>query len=127
MDAEKHNANDVSLRTYVDVRFEALEKQTSLALAAAEKAVTKAEVANEKRFENVNEFRQSLNDNARLLMPRVEAEKELKVLSDQISNLTGRINSREERGVGMQNGWAYLIAVVAVISSIIGCILALKK
>lgn len=40
------------------------EKAVAAALAAAEKAVLKAERAAELRFEGVNEFRQTLNDQA---------------------------------------------------------------
>src|ERR1700689_1575360 len=50
-------------------RFKAMDEKTSLALTASEKAVSKAETATEKRFDAVNEFRGTLSDQARLLIP----------------------------------------------------------
>jgi hypothetical protein len=40
------------------------DEKVQLALSAAEKAITKAEEATEKRFDSVNEFRQTLSDQA---------------------------------------------------------------
>lgn len=62
------------LRELTDQRFEATDKAMSAALAAAQAAVTKAEVANEKRFESVNEFRAQLADQTRDLLTRREYE-----------------------------------------------------
>ena len=53
-------------------RFKAMDEKTSLAMTASEKAVSKAEAATEKRFDAVNEFRGTLSDQARLLIPREE-------------------------------------------------------
>jgi hypothetical protein len=55
-------------------RFLAMDEKTSLALTASEKAVTKAEVATEKRFENTNEWRSAMQDRDRNQMPRIEIE-----------------------------------------------------
>ena len=53
-------------------RFEAQSTAIKDALIAAEKAVTKAEVATERRFESVNEFRQTLSDQAAKFVTRTE-------------------------------------------------------
>jgi len=71
----------VTLKEYVDRRFDdqksatdvalaAADKMNVAALTAAEKAVTKAEVATEKRFDSVNEFRRTLTDQANLFLQR---------------------------------------------------------
>lgn len=89
--AEPH----VSLREYVDVRFESQERATTTALAAQEKAVAaalaaadravaKAEAASERRFESVNEFRGTLLDQARTFMPRLEYETSHKALVEKV-------------------------------------------
>ncbi len=53
-------------------RHDAQQNAISAALAAAEKAVTKAEVAAEKRFDGVNEFRGQLKDQSATFITRTE-------------------------------------------------------
>jgi len=64
-------------------RFHAMDDKTSLALNASEKAVTKAEVAQEKRFDNTNEWRAAMQDRDRNQMPRVEIEQRFQALRSQ--------------------------------------------
>jgi hypothetical protein len=54
--------------------FHNADKAVQAALASAEKAVNKAETADNKRFDSVNEFRSTLSDQAAQLMPRAESE-----------------------------------------------------
>lgn len=63
-----------SLKAHYDQRFIDQDRAVQAALNAAEKAVTKAENASEKRFDAVNEFRAQLADQAATFMPRSEAE-----------------------------------------------------
>lgn len=65
-------------------RFRATDEKTSLALTSSEKAVSKAEIATEKRFDSVNEFRGQLKDQTATLLPRVEADARFKNLEDKI-------------------------------------------
>ena len=53
-------------------RFKAQDRAVLAALAAAEKAVSKAEIAAEKRFDAVNEFRGQLKDQAATFVTRTE-------------------------------------------------------
>ena len=53
-------------------RFDAQEKAVAAALAAAKEAVLKAEVSNDKRFESVNEFRNTLKDQQGTYVTRTE-------------------------------------------------------
>ena len=46
--------------------------------------MTKAEIATEKRFESMNEFRQQLSDQARTFMPRAESESQHTALNDKL-------------------------------------------
>jgi hypothetical protein len=73
----------VSLRDYVDMRFTegskavdaalvAQEKAVSAAMEAANKATSKAERAANDRFEAVNEFRQTLTDQASTFVTNAE-------------------------------------------------------
>lgn len=56
----------------VNDRFESEATISKMILAASKEAVTKADAANEKRFDAVNEFRQTLSDQTRTFMLRSE-------------------------------------------------------
>src|SRR6185369_3165104 len=56
----------------VAAALEAVKEQSNAAMQAAAKAIDKAELATERRFEGVNEFRQTLSDQARTFMNREE-------------------------------------------------------
>lgn len=64
-------------------RFDAQEKAVAAALAAAKEAVVKAETASDRRFENTNEWRATVND---------------------------ILKRNEGRGSGLQTGWTWLVA-----------------
>lgn len=119
----------VTLREYVDTRFEAQDKAVAAALSAAkeavaaalaaqEKAVVKAEMASEKRFEGVNEFRASLNDQSRLLMPRSEFEQVIKAMAEKLDDAAKRINSRDDQGKGASGLWVFIIGAISLMSAI---------
>jgi len=127
-----------SLRREVDQRFEATDKATSAALAAAEKAtsaalaaaqraVEKAETASERRFDSVNEFRSTLADQQATLMPRAEAISRLAAIEEKYAALSSRIDRGEGRGSGLNAGWLYLVAGVAVLGGILGIVAAIAK
>jgi ABC-type transporter Mla subunit MlaD len=132
-------SNDaISLREYVDTRFEAQdkavtaalaaqEKAVAAALAAADRAVAKAENASEKRFENVNEFRASLNDQSRLLMPRSESEQAIRSITEKIDILTTRVNSRDDRGIGRTDVAGWIVGAVGLLSALVAIIYTVTK
>lgn len=66
-------------------RFALMEKNINVAMTASDKAVTKAETATEKRFESVNEFRETLRDQAATLMPRAEYDVQHKALEEKLN------------------------------------------
>jgi hypothetical protein len=72
-------------------RFRAMDEKTSLALSASEKAVGKAEMATEKRFDSVNEFRAQLKDQASTLMPREESTVKFAGVESKIDELKKEI------------------------------------
>ena len=65
-------------------RFENVIQATAQALAASDRAVSKAETASEKRFDAVNEFRATLADQQRNLMPRNEVDILIRSLNEKI-------------------------------------------
>lgn len=98
----------------VSAALAAQEKATAAAMGAAERAVLKAEAAADKRFEGVNEFRQTLSDQAALLMPRLEAQAELKAIREVVNNLAIRIERGEGKSAGLGASWGYLLGAVAL-------------
>jgi small-conductance mechanosensitive channel len=123
----------------VNAAFIAQKSAIDAALAAADRAVQKAEVAAEKRFESVNEFRNTLKDQQSGLLSRVEADAEFRALREKadaelramrevIGTLTTRLDRSEGREKGIQASGTLIagsIAAVAAIVSIIGVILVL--
>lgn len=131
-------AGNLTLREYVDTRFEAQreavaaalaaqEKAVAAALAAADRAVAKAEMAAEKRFEAVNEFRAALADNFRTLMPRSESEQAVRTINDKIDILTARVNARDERGQGRGDVVGWIIGAVGLVAAVISIVFALTR
>jgi hypothetical protein len=105
----------ISLREYVDIRFDAQEKAVTAALAAADRAVGKAELASEKRFDSVNEFRAALSDSSRLLMPRSEAEQGMKSMEEKLNSLVKRVDARDERVVGADQSWIKIGLIASIL------------
>lgn len=113
-----------------DKRYEQKFSDTKVAveaaLIAAEKAVSKAELATEKRFEGVNEFRKSLDDLSRLQMPRAESEALNREINGKIEALITRLDKSEGKSTGISASWGFLLGGLGVVSTIIGIYLALK-
>jgi phosphopantetheinyl transferase (holo-ACP synthase) len=103
------------------------------ALVSAKEAVTKAESANESRFASMNEFRGSLADQARLQMPRLEAEALLKALTEKMDTyargvtnrmdtLTQQMTASAGKKAGMTEGWGYAVGAVGLVLAILSIV-----
>ena len=122
-------------------RFDASEKAIAIqfatqiaavnaALAAADRAVQKAEAANEKRFESVNEFRGLVADQQRTLMPREESMVLFHSLTDKIDKLEKIMDGISSERLGIKGGWGYAVGVIGVLlalMSLIGIFLKFAK
>lgn len=117
----------VPLKEHILALMAERDKQVAIALAAADRAVVKAEAAAEKRFEGVNEFRATLSDQAARLMPREEAVTRMDSLRERLDALTLRITTTEGRSSGLAAGWGWIVGVVGLIGGILGIVLALKR
>lgn len=102
-----------------DQRFDAQEKATVAALAAAEKAIDKRERDYDKRFDGVNEFRKTLSDQASLFMPRTEYDSAHDNLVERVDDLRDRFNKSEGKGVGLNAGWIYILGGLAAIGTLV--------
>lgn len=108
----------------LSTKIDAQAAQVGLALAAADKAVTKAEIATEKRFESVNEFRQTLSDQTKTFIARVEFEVVRDSHAGQITELASRLDKLEGKGIGLNAGWVYLVGGLTVAAALVGLVMA---
>lgn len=122
----------------VSTAMTAAEKAVAAALSAADRAVAKAETASERRFESVNEFRASLNDMTRLLIPRSEADKQFgaiaekvdslhRSISEKVDSLQQRMDKTEGSGAGLQKGWGILLGLIGLVSSVVAIVVVLSQ
>ncbi len=102
-------------------RFSAAKEAVQAALTAADKALSKAEIASERRFEGVNEFRATLADQATMLMPRSEYTAQHNALVDKVSDIATRVSTVETGGrVKSETTSSSISTVVAIVSVIYG-------
>jgi uncharacterized protein (DUF3084 family) len=104
-----------TLKELIEQRLDSMDKALTAALQATKEAIQKAENANEKRFDGVNEFRGQLGDQARTLMPRSEAEQRMGQMASEISEL----KTKQERSVGRAGGISGFGAALISIASIL--------
>lgn len=95
----------------------AAQTAVNAALSAAEKAVAKAEAASEKRFDSVNEFRGTLADQQRTLMPRAEVELTIQAMQTQIDAVQGRLAEGRGRSQGGREVWGYIVGVAGLVAA----------
>ena len=87
-------------------------------LDAMDLAITKAEQATEKRFEGVNEFRNTLSDQQRTFVPRLEYEGGHLELTNRVNDLRARLDKIENMKQGGNVVWAYVIAGISLVIAI---------
>jgi len=115
----------------------AAREETQAALTAADKAIGKSEVAAEKRFESVNEFRGQQGDIVATFIPRTEAEQRIAQNIEKIDSIEKRMTqafasmgSRLDIAQGSKQGYAQLIGfifgAVGVVAALIGVAIALR-
>jgi vacuolar-type H+-ATPase subunit E/Vma4 len=121
------DAADKELLTERDRRyeqqFEAIREATAAALASAKEAVAKAESANERRFESVNEFRAQLNDMIASLISKDVAEARFKALETMVRDVNDRLNRMKGREDGISVVGAIVVAVPTLIVGVVGALI----
>lgn len=111
-------------KIHADQLISAQKEAIAAAMAAADRAVTKAETAAEKRFESVNEFRAAMGDRERAFMPRSELEVLIGGLHNRVNELTARIDRSDGRKTGFGDGWGWAVGAVGLV---VGLVMALMK
>ena len=96
-----YKERDESRRTAVDAALTAAKEKTTDAFIASEKAIVKAEDAQREYNARSNEFRGQLDDQAKTLMPRFEADSKFRAQEDKVEALRKEVQSlRESRSEG---------------------------
>jgi len=116
-------AND---RRY-EQRFADQQMAVNAALSAAKEAVTKAEDAAERRFNSVNEFRATLGDQQRTLLPRSEYVAAHGSLIREIEALRNDISELKQERLGILSWIGSAVGVIAFLSLLGGLIALLLK
>ena len=80
-----------ALRDLVDSNRKSDKEAIALALTAAEKAVDKANEANEKRLDGLNELRALASDQASTFARKDVTDTKLDTLSEKVSSMEGRL------------------------------------
>jgi phage shock protein A len=111
---------------HLNDRIEAAKEQAKLALTASDKAIAKAEIASEKRFESVNEFRAALTDASRNNITRTEVDSKIEALTEKIKDLGDRMNRSEGSKQGLIDGWKIFAALVGLLATIFAILAAMK-
>lgn len=116
------------------VQFLAQKEAVMTALAAAEKAVTKAEIAVGERLKLLNEMRGAMDDAAAHYITRREADTREESLQKTINALTERLNEISNRQIsneGQMQGakalWAIMGGLVAIGITVTGLVLTYGK
>src|ERR1700733_15239409 len=111
----------------------AAKEAVQAALVSAKEAVNKAESANERRFESVNEFRASLADKARLQMPRLECEALFKGMGEKMETSSKQTIARVDllsqqsianagKKAGIADGWGFAIGAVGLVLAVVSIV-----
>jgi hypothetical protein len=116
------DAKLATLRTIIELHA----AKSAASLAASDKAISKAEAATEKRFESVNEFRQTLSDQTKSFISKVEFEALRDTNGSRIADLASRLDKIEGKSVGLNAGWIYVLgglSAAGTVTTIIAAIL----
>ncbi len=108
-----------TLRIHLEERISAVAHAAAVASENAARAVTKAEMAAEKRFEGLNEFRGTLSDQQRNLMPRDEANIRFDSLTHEIRGAQHILETMRAEQKGVVGGWGYSVGVIGFLLTLV--------
>jgi len=105
-------------REAVNTAFAAQKEAVNAALAAADRAVQKAESAAERRFESVNEFRGTLADQQRNLIPRAEVVVMLTAMTEKVDAVRKQMDTLQAERAGIKGGWGYAVGLIGLLLAV---------
>jgi hypothetical protein len=96
-------------------RFQAQQEAVQAALQSAKEAVLKAEDSASKRFDSVNEFRQTLSDQAGSFVRKDAADAQFASVNDRMTELALRVNTIQASGQGRSDLVGWIVGVGGVL------------
>jgi hypothetical protein len=99
--------------------FAAAKEAVAAARDAQDRAVLKAEVAADKRFESVNEFRKSLTDQQQTFMPRQESLALHASAVEKLAAIEKAMDQMTAERMGIKGGWGYAVGLVGFVMALI--------
>lgn len=119
---KRYDGQFKSAETAVASALAAAEKQTMAAFLSSEKAIVKAEEAQKSYNATHNELSRKMDDQYKVMMPRVESEKMFDRFKEDIQSLRESRSEIGGRHGGYHAGWSYLIGgigLLAVLGSLV--------
>jgi hypothetical protein len=110
----------------VTAALAAAEKAVGAALAAAEKAVTKAEDNAEKWRTNANEWRGAMNDREADFIRKQQYISDIVNIQSNIKDLKEGSDINKGSGIGLHQGWGYLVGGIGLAVLLVELFLRLK-
>lgn len=101
-----------TLKEHLESRIVSTEKSVTIAMAAADKAVTKAEVATEKRFDGVNEFRNAMKDQQGTFADKTQTD-------FRLASIEGRLEKIGGVSLGVTISTAVVAGLISAIASVV--------
>jgi len=105
----------------VNAALAAQEKAVNAAFLASEKAIIKAEEAQREYNVRSNEFRGQLDDQAKLLMPRSEANavfaatnEKIDAIRKEVASLREYRSGIESKGISQREMMGYILAAISI-------------
>lgn len=100
-----------TLKEYLEAQIVGVERATVVAMAAADRAVTKAEMAAEKRFDSVNEFRNAMKDQQSTFADKIQTDFRLAAIEKKLENMTGHSQGISSTSYVIGQGILILVAI----------------
>lgn len=111
---------NISLREYFDMRFNNLEKALDERFLAQEKAIMVANEASNKRLEGMNEFRESLKDQATRFATRDELNSLSLLISTKLDGIDKDIKAIQISDAVLSGKASQTQVIIAYVISILG-------
>lgn len=108
-------------------RFEASTRAVEAAFASAKEAVLKAEIASERRFDSVNEFRAQLADQTSTFLTRREYDAKHEALEKQVDDLIRVIERNKGRAGGMGSIYGWLVSAIGAIVAVMTVVIIASR
>ena len=115
----------VTLKDYIDTKIKALEdlirvysEKEDTRFISVKESTDLARIAMDKRLDAMNEFRDTLKDQASRLLPRDEYVAGHKDLTNQIAALNNNQLVLRGKDTGVHNSWLLLTQIIGLIISV---------